>query len=59
MRENIVWRLVEHNGAKIVGSRLHFGVRDGPIEEINRYKARLMIKSYSQISGKYFHVTYS
>ena len=59
LRENIVCQLVENNGVKIVSSRLKFGVNDGPTEEIKRYKARLMIKGYSQVLGNDCHGTYS
>ena len=60
LSENKVWDLVEDIGAKIVGSRWHFGVKYGPTGEISRFKARFVAKGYSQVlGGKDFHDTYS
>ena len=59
LSENKVWDLVENNGAKVVGSRWHFGVKHGPMGEISRLKARLLAKGYSQVLGSDFHETYS
>ena len=59
LSENKVWDLVEDNGAKVVGSRWHFGVKYGPTGEISRFKARFVPEDYSQVLGKDFHETYS
>ena len=48
---NKVWELVEDNGAKVVGSRWHFGVKYGPTGEISRFKARFVAKGYSLREG--------
>ena len=59
LSENKVWDLVENNGAKVVVSRWHFGVKHGPMGEISRFKARFLAKGYSQVLGNDFHETYS
>ena len=52
------WDLVKDNGAKVVGSGWHFGVKYGPTGEISRFKARFVAKGYSQVLGKDLHETY-
>ena len=59
LSENKVWDLVEDNGAKVVGSRWHFGVKYCPTGEISRFKASFVAKGYSQVLGKDFHQIYS
>ena len=59
LSETKFWDLVEDNGAKLVGSRWHFGVKYGPTGEIRRFKATFVAKGYSQVLGKDFHETYS
>ena len=59
LSEKKVWDLVEDKGAKIVGSRWHFGVLYGRKGEISRFKAMFVAKGYSQVLGKDFHETYS
>ena len=58
LSENTDWDLFEDYGAKLVGSRWHFGVKYGPTGEISRFKARFVAKGYSQVLGKDFHETY-
>ena len=59
LSENKVWDIVADNGAKLVGSRWHFGVKYGRTGEISRFKARFVAKSYSQVLRKGFHEKYS
>ena len=59
LSENEVWDLAEDNGAKLVGSRWHVGVKYGPTGEISRFRARFVTKGYSKVLGKDFHETYS
>ena len=58
LSEKKVWDLVEDNAAKVVGSRWHFGVKNGPAAEISKFKARFVAKGYSQVLGKNFNETY-
>ena len=44
LSESKVWELDEDNGAKVVSSRWHFGIKYGPKVEINRFKARFVAK---------------
>jgi hypothetical protein len=57
---NATWEVIEHPyGCKPIGSKWVFKKKLRPNGNIERYKARLVIKGYSQKEGEDFFDTYS
>jgi hypothetical protein len=57
---NATWEVVEHPyGRKPIGSKWVFKKKHRPNGTIERFKARLVIKGYSQKEGDDFFDTYS
>jgi hypothetical protein len=57
---NEIWELVDRPyGCKPVGCKWVFKKKLRPDDTIDKYKARLVAKDYTQKEGKYFFDTYS
>lgn len=60
LEENLTWSLVKlPRGRKTISNRWVFRVKRGADGEIQRYKARLVCRGFSQIHGIDFNETFS
>lgn len=60
MNKNQVWTLVDKpTGVNIVSNRWIFVIKKKPNEDIDRYRARLVARGYSQDPGFDYHETYA